>query len=145
MCGQNPERSSPLLTCIQIERKLPDAARRFALAKIGLDLQLGRPVGIGAQMDCLDEAVQLAATLSQPKPPFRVASRLAYDVDKYNAVASSSFGSRLAWDAGVGSEPIAILRILRGFDSLDDYSARCSFCSQNSITLEEMCKGSTTS
>ena len=38
------------------------------VSQLGVDLQLGRLVGLGAQLDMLAEAAALAAVLSQPKP-----------------------------------------------------------------------------
>lgn len=110
------------------------------VAALGLDLQLGRLVGLGAQLDCFDEAVDLAAILSQPQPPFRIANPLIQEVAEYNEVASSAFASRLAWDAGVRSEPIAILRLLGAFDSLTPKTAekRRHFCKLNAIVLSRI-------
>jgi ATP-dependent RNA helicase DHX57 len=46
------------------------------VSKLGLDLRLGRLIGLGAMFGVLPEVVALASALSAPKSPFRVATEL---------------------------------------------------------------------
>ncbi len=46
------------------------------VSQLGLDLRLGRLVGLGALFGCLPEALAIAACLNAPKTPFRIATEL---------------------------------------------------------------------
>ncbi|KAJ8599386.1 hypothetical protein CTAYLR_007029 [Chrysophaeum taylorii] len=110
------------------------------VAALGLDLQLGRLVGLGAQLDCFDEAVDLAAILSQPQTPFRIANPLVHDLDDYVDIASRAFSSRVFWDAGVKSEPIAILRLLYAYEAVHPKTpdARRRFCAKHTLVASRL-------
>ena len=98
----------------------PDDAAVTAMgafvSALGIDLRLGRLVGLGAQLGALGDAALLAAALSAPRSPWRVANPLVHvDPDEYARVATASYLSRCAWDAGLHSEPLALLRLARAF------------------------------
>uniref|UniRef100_A0A7S3JYC1 Uncharacterized protein n=1 Tax=Aureoumbra lagunensis TaxID=44058 RepID=A0A7S3JYC1_9STRA len=94
---------------------IPTAMGTF-VSTLGVDLSLGRLVGIGAQIGILDDAITLAAILSQSQSPWRIASPLVHnDPNEYNAIATTTFASRLYFDGGIRSEPIAIMRLLEKY------------------------------
>eukprot|EP00635_Sarcinochrysidales_sp_CCMP3193_P009447 CAMPEP_0118893450 /NCGR_PEP_ID=MMETSP1166-20130328/2650_1 /TAXON_ID=1104430 /ORGANISM="Chrysoreinhardia sp, Strain CCMP3193" /LENGTH=1646 /DNA_ID=CAMNT_0006832261 /DNA_START=151 /DNA_END=5091 /DNA_ORIENTATION=+ len=104
------------------------------VSSLGLDLSLGRLVGLGAQLGCLDDAVTLAAVLSQPQSPWRKASPLVHeDPDDYNAIVSQTYASRLKWDAGTRSEPVAQIRLLEAYQKIQSPNARRGFLLANGL------------
>ena len=104
------------------------------VAQLGVDLHLGRLVGLAAQSGMLIDGCALAATLSQPRSPWRVASPLIHqDPREYNEIASRSFVSRHRWDAGTQSEPIALLRLSRAYATLVTASSKKEFCSKHNV------------
>jgi hypothetical protein len=68
----------------------------------------------------LVDGATLAAVLSQPRSPWRIASPLVHpDPAEYNEIASRSFVSRHRWDAGTCSETVSLLRLNRAYAPLD--------------------------
>ena len=58
------------------------------------------------------EAVVMAASISLPRSPFRVASQWVHtDPDEYNDIAAKSFAAKQHFDAGIYSDPIAGIRL----------------------------------
>ena len=46
------------------------------VSQMGLDLRLGRLIGLGAMFGVLPEAIALAAAINAPRSPFRIATEL---------------------------------------------------------------------
>ena len=104
------------------------------VSHLGLDLSLGRLVGLGAQLGVLDDAIILAAVLSQPQPPWRRANPLVHDdPDEYNAIVSLTFASRNFWDAGMRSEPISLIRMLDKYNTIKTPEAKRTFLTENGL------------
>ncbi|KAH8065357.1 hypothetical protein JL721_8316 [Aureococcus anophagefferens] len=107
--SRGPSRSS---TSGFIDSPDSDEAQVTAMATsspLGADLKLGHLCGLGAQLGMLGDATTLAAALSLPKSPWRIANPLVHDdPDEYRAIATASL-SRCRWDKGMHSEPVALL------------------------------------
>ena len=66
---------------------------------------LGRFVGLSAQMGMLNEAIYIAAAMNCPRPPFKMANPLVHtDCDVYNKLMTDTFVSKFELDNGVDSE-----------------------------------------
>ena len=82
------------------------------VGSLGVDLRVGRVVGLGVQLDVAAAACMLAAAMSA-QAPWRVASPLVHkDPDEYNYLMTSSFLSKTKFDAGIYSQPISLVRLL---------------------------------
>ena len=104
------------------------------VSQLGLDLQLGRLVGLGAQLDVLPEAIALAGSLSLPKMPWRITTPLIHDDPvEFNKIASTTLYARAHWDAGICSEPLALLRVLRAYEQMRAPMAKHTFCMKHSL------------
>ena len=81
-----------------------------------VDLRLSRMLALAWHLGVLPEAIAVAAALSLPREPFRVASPLIHkDPDEYNAIVRETTAARNRFDGGTYSEPIMLVRLLRGF------------------------------
>ena len=121
----------------------PDAAEVTKMgqfvATLGVDLHLGRMVGLAAQTNMLVDGATLAAVLSQPRSPWRIASPSVHpDPEEYNEIASRSFVSRHRWDAGMVSEPVSLLRLSRAWANLVSAKDRKEFCSTHNVVENRM-------
>ncbi|KAH8071535.1 hypothetical protein JL720_11420 [Aureococcus anophagefferens] len=97
------------------------------VSALGVDLKLGHLCGLGAQLGMLGDATTLAAALSLPKSPWRIANPLVHDdPDEYAAIATASYLSRCRWDKGMHSEPVALVRLARAFDKTKNARAFCA-------------------
>ena len=98
-----------------IKSCIPDAdltaLGRF-VGKLGVDLSIGRIVGLGVQLDVTAPAIMMAAGMSVQQP-WRIASPLILkDPDDYNALMTSTLLSKVKFDAGLYSQPISLVRLL---------------------------------
>ena len=87
---------------------------------LGIDLTLGNFVGLGIQFGVAAEAIHLAAILSFPQSPWAISNPLYHDVDTFNEIASKTFVSRCSFDAGLYSEPMAVLNLLHEYSLSKD-------------------------
>ena len=83
------------------------------VSALGLDLRLGRLVGLGCVFGCLPEAIALAAVVNAPKSPFRIATELVQkDPADYSGTVCAVMAGRHRLDCGVASEPLMLLNLL---------------------------------
>ena len=74
-----------LLSSPDDDGALTDAGK--LAGQLPVDLHLGRFVSFGALMGLAEEASVMAAAMSLPKSPFRIANSLIHtDVDEYNKI-----------------------------------------------------------
>jgi HrpA-like RNA helicase len=81
--------------------------------QLPVDLMLGRFIFYGVMFSLTEEVVIMAASLSLPKSPFRIASSLIHtDPDEYNKIVRDGFFSRSRLDRGHLSEPLMLMGAL---------------------------------
>jgi HrpA-like RNA helicase len=91
------------------------------VAGLGVDLQLGRMIGLSAQFGCLPEGICMAAALSVPKPPFRITSPLIHnDPDEYNSIVADVMLAQMHFDAGHYSEPIMLTELMAQYENVPE-------------------------
>jgi len=86
------------------------------VSRLGVDLQVGRVVGLAVQLDVLPEALMMAAGLAS-QSPWRIGNPLVHEPDEYNMIAGKSFLSKSKFDGGIYSDPIAKVRLLMEYGS----------------------------
>lgn len=89
-------------------------------SSLGIDLSLGSFVGLGIQFGVAAEAIEMAAMMSLPKTPFQISSTLWLSVKDFNATTSDTFVSKCKFDAGVYSEPMALMNALWEYGKISD-------------------------
>ncbi|KAJ1458668.1 hypothetical protein M885DRAFT_428282, partial [Pelagophyceae sp. CCMP2097] len=96
------------------------------VASLGIDLQLGRFVATGLALGIGSLATGVAAALSQPRTPFRVASPLVHlDPDDFNQIMREGLFARSRFDAGTYSDPVALVRLEKAYSEAADKYAFC--------------------
>ena len=107
---------------------ITEAADRGDLTNLGrfagsmpVDLNLTRLVAYGIALGIKEEAIVLAAALSLPRSPFRIANPLIHtNPDEYNYIVRITFMGNHTFDNGTYSQPIMLLRMLIVWRSLSD-------------------------
>ena len=88
------------------------------VTSIGLDLQLGRFVGLGFQFGVEKECTAIAAVLQQPRSPWRIANPLIHqDPGEYNSIMAGVFLSKSYFDGGMYSEPLSMVMLMLAYMS----------------------------
>lgn len=87
--------------------------------ELPVDIALGRMIAYGVMLGVAAEAIVLAAALSLPKAPFRYANPIYSDPEEYNAIVCAKFLTAVEFDCGTYSEPIALLRLLCKWRTLE--------------------------
>lgn len=91
------------------------------VGSLPVGIVLGRLIAFGVMLGVETEAVILAAGLSLPKSPFRIASPLVHkDPSEYNAIVQRIFLAASTFDNGVYSEPLMLMNLLLAWRKLDD-------------------------
>ncbi|KAH8060933.1 hypothetical protein JL722_4223 [Aureococcus anophagefferens] len=104
-----------------------EAAVARSFAELHASGFIDSPDSDEAQLGMLGDATTLAAALSLPKSPWRIANPLVHDdPDEYAAIATASYLSRCRWDKGMHSEPVALVRLARAFDKTKNARAFCA-------------------
>jgi hypothetical protein len=79
-----------------------------------VDLTLGRMIAFGIQIGICEEAVMLAAALSLPRSPYRIATPIVHsNPDEYNEIVQITMTSMMKIDNGIFSEPIMLCELLK--------------------------------
>jgi len=113
-------------------------AGRFVSA-LPLDLPLGRMVSYGVLLGVPAEAIVMAASVSLSRPhPYRMASTIFLDPDRYNEQIRNKFLSEVHYDQGDYSEPIALIRLLLDWRELGSDKERYHFCHYNNLQFGVM-------
>ena len=107
--------------------------------RLPVDLQLGRFVSYGVQVGLAREAVIMAAALSLPKSPFRIACALIHsDPDEYNKIVKDSFFAKSRLDRGHLSEPLMLLHALMEYRACDSEKEKFDWCQSNCLAHTRM-------
>lgn len=87
-------------------------------ANLPLDVATARLLGMSFALDCADAGVVLAAALSLQRHPFRDARMASStDVGGYNTCAREAFLSKERADAGVLSDPLALVILYAEYEA----------------------------
>lgn len=105
------------------------------VVKLGIDLTLGNFVGLGIQFGVAAEAIQLAAVLSFPQSPWAISRPMYHDDKTFNEITSKTFTSRCLFDAGLFSEPMAVINLLHDYSHCKD---RIKFCWKHCLSSSRM-------
>ena len=107
--------------------------------RLPVDLMLGRFVSYGVQVGLSREAVIMAAALSLPKSPFRIACALIHsDPDEYNKIVKDSFFARSRLDRGHLSEPLMLMHALLEYRACDSEREKFDWCQSNCLAHARM-------
>jgi hypothetical protein len=102
--------------------------------QLPVDLQLGRLVAYGIALGIGPEAVVLAASLSQPKSLFRIASPMVHtDPNEYNAIVQQTFLGCVELDNGAYSEPIMYLNMYIQWQAMTDMNEREAWLAKHGV------------
>ena len=105
------------------------------VSSCGLGIELGRFLGLSAQIGLLNEAIYVAAALNLPKEPWRIASPLIHkDPDVYNDIMTGVFAAKWKFSRDE-SEPIALMNLMRAFEDAD---SKGSFISEHYLAKSRM-------
>eukprot|EP00603_Paraphysomonas_imperforata_P009533 CAMPEP_0114465236 /NCGR_PEP_ID=MMETSP0104-20121206/8383_1 /TAXON_ID=37642 ORGANISM="Paraphysomonas imperforata, Strain PA2" /NCGR_SAMPLE_ID=MMETSP0104 /ASSEMBLY_ACC=CAM_ASM_000202 /LENGTH=1658 /DNA_ID=CAMNT_0001638425 /DNA_START=38 /DNA_END=5014 /DNA_ORIENTATION=+ len=76
----------------------------------------------------------VAAALSLPRSPFRIASPIVHkDPKVFNGLVQKTFLAAVKFDKGAYSEPLMLLEVLKEYRKLETNGQRESFCLQNGL------------
>ena len=133
---------APLIILLPLSSSLPPPLTLippFPSYTCSLDLHLGRFVSFGALMGLAEEASIMAAAMSLPKSPFRIANSLIHtDVDEYNKIVREGFYARCRLDRGYMSEPMLLLHALWEWRHCGDDTEKFVWCQRNNIAHARM-------
>jgi hypothetical protein len=91
------------------------------VGSLPVGIMLGRLVAYAVMLGVAEEGVIVAAALSLPKSPFRIASPLVHrDPAEYNAIVQRIFLAASTFDKGVYSEPLMLMNLLRAWRGLSE-------------------------
>ncbi len=91
------------------------------VAAMGIDLQFGQLVGLGAQFGCLPEAICMAAVLTVPKLPFRITNPIIHDDPHiYNDIGGKVLLSHAHFDKGLYSDPLMLVQLISVYECMND-------------------------
>ncbi|KAJ8600853.1 hypothetical protein CTAYLR_008513 [Chrysophaeum taylorii] len=134
----------PSMTCAEILDALDAAPLTPAgalAAALPVDLRLSRLIMYGAAVGAIDDAIVMAAALSQPSPPWispLPLPQLYSDVADFLVLARQALLGRQHFDSGDYSDPIARLRALKAWRALRSVSDRTAFCATYSLSASRM-------
>lgn len=132
------------MSCVEAIETLDAASLTPAgelAAALPVDLRLSRLVMFGAAVGVLDDAIILAAALSQPSPPWTVPlplPQLYADVADFLVLARKSLLGKKYFDRGDYSEPLALLRVVKEWRDLQSVSDRSVFCATFSLSASRL-------
>ena len=107
--------------------------------QLPVDLQLGRLIAYGVALGAGAEAVVMAASLSQPKSLFRIASPMIHtDPNEYNAIVQRTFLGCVELDGGMYSEPIMYLNMFMAWQRMKDFNEREAWLQKYGIVRARM-------
>ncbi len=90
------------------------------VAGMGVDLHLGQMIGLGVQFGCLPEAICVAAVLTAPKLPFRIANPIIHDDPHiFNDIGGRVMLSKEHFDNGLYSDPLMLVKLIAVYNSMD--------------------------
>jgi HrpA-like RNA helicase len=113
-------------------------------AALPVDLRLSRMVALAVTLDCVPEALVLAAALTLARSPFRIASPLVHkDPDEYNHIARLSFCGQVNFDRGLYSTPLQLLSVYSWWRHIHPGSKRRR-CSEMGLAYSQCTRLKTT-
>jgi HrpA-like RNA helicase len=74
------------------------------VTKMGLDIAVGRFIGLCCQCGLLEEGLYVAAVISSPKLPWRIGNPLLHEPESFNDISKQSFLSKASFDRGTRSD-----------------------------------------
>lgn len=110
-------------------------------AALPVDLRLSRLVMYGAAVGVLDDAVVIAAALSQPASPWIMPMplpQLYADAADFLVLIRKALLGRQHFDCGEYSEPIALLKVVKEWRDLQTVSDRTLFCATYSLSSSRL-------
>jgi len=109
------------------------------VGRLGVDLNIGVLCYQGAQIGVLPEAIGLAAILSLPQNPFRVATPLIHkDPCEYHDILMTTMVTKADLDGGIYSDTLATLRLLSVWEHNPRTGFRRQFAARSGIALQRM-------
>jgi HrpA-like RNA helicase len=106
------------------------------VVSLGVDIDVGRFVGLSAQMGLLPEALYVAAACNNPRSPFKLGNPLVHtDCEQYNRIMTDSFCSKFKFDNGSDSEIFQIVNAMLSWDKLVAHGpvSADAFCRKNAV------------
>ncbi|GMI13135.1 hypothetical protein TrVE_jg2583 [Triparma verrucosa] len=95
------------------------------VSRMGLDVDLGRFIGLSVQFGTIREAIYFAAAMAGSRTPFAMANPLVQtDPDQYNDIMSRSFFGKSNVDFGHWSEPGQVVALMLLFESKVGFKTR---------------------
>ena len=95
------------------------------VGSLPVGITLGRLIAFAVMLGVEEEGVLLAAALSLPKSPFRIASPLVHkDPAEYNAIVQRIFLGASTFDGGLYSEPLMLMNLLRAWRRVPEGGGR---------------------
>jgi len=95
------------------------------VSSLGVDLSLGSFIGLGIQFGVAAEAIEMAAMMSLPKTPFQITSPMWLSPDEFNVKASKTYVAKCKFDAGLYSEPLALMNALWDYATISNKNTWC--------------------
>ena len=83
---------------------------------------LGRLITFAVLLGVMDEGVMLAAAVSLPKSPYRIASKFVHSDAEYNSIVNQIFLSSCYFDNGAYSEPLMLINLLMNWRNMSSKS-----------------------
>jgi hypothetical protein len=102
-------------------------------------IRIGRFIFLGVMANLTEEVIIMAASLSLPKSPFRIASTLIHtDPEEYNKIVRHGFFSRSRLDRGHLSEPLMLMGALLEWRACQTEKEKFDWCQSNCIAHARM-------
>ncbi|MGK3734430.1 MAG: superfamily II DNA/RNA helicase [Bacillariaceae sp.] len=95
------------------------------VSSLGVDLSLGAFIGMGIQFGVAAEAIEMAAMMSLTKTPFQITSPMWLTPDEFNVNASQTYAAKCNLDAGLYSEPLALMNALWDYVTASNKNTWC--------------------
>ena len=111
------------------------------VVSLGVDIDVGRFVGLSAQMGLLPESLYVAAACNSPRPPFKLGNPLVHtDCWSYNKIMTDSFISKFNFDKGSDSEIFQVVNAMLLWDKQVSHGTLSpdAFCRKHAVSRNRM-------
>eukprot|EP00516_Mucochytrium_quahogii_P000353 CAMPEP_0203746210 /NCGR_PEP_ID=MMETSP0098-20131031/1717_1 /ASSEMBLY_ACC=CAM_ASM_000208 /TAXON_ID=96639 /ORGANISM=" , Strain NY0313808BC1" /LENGTH=1770 /DNA_ID=CAMNT_0050634215 /DNA_START=136 /DNA_END=5448 /DNA_ORIENTATION=+ len=109
------------------------------VSRLGIDLHVGGLVARGAALGCIPESIAIAAALSVPQGPFRVANPIKLrDLAEYHSLISTIIETQLELGGGINSDPLVYVRLISIWHHCPSTKFRRWFCNVGGLVYSRM-------
>ncbi|GMI27318.1 hypothetical protein TeGR_g5550 [Tetraparma gracilis] len=90
------------------------------VTQMGMDISVGRFLGMCCAFGVVNEALYVAAVLSAPKLPWRIANPLIQEGAVFNAISRDTYLAKERFDLGTRSDVLQVVNLMLAYERQDD-------------------------